>query len=220
LLFATLSCNIDRTENEIIQSEFLFAFDSASVLVSIERGETNIFFPISEEPELQSVSQGKPVSWKQADYFRIADVLHKHVWGESLGNWQLYQMYFSLGCDQINLGFQFGQIRLFQVQDLGDGEIRKLHTIEIDPARNFARVVEVDYSPNLEDWKAVNFPAIKISAEEAVSIADKNGGYEKRTAVENKCDISIGTSQDKNDDWLIIYSPGIFIDSVNTVTGK
>lgn len=220
LLLMTFGCNIDRTENVNIKSENFFAFDPTSILSSIEKGAKDTFSPIDEEPGLQSTSQSQPVTWKQADYFRLAEALNEKVGGESFENWNLKEMYFSLGCNQVELGFQYGQFKFFQIRNANNEEIRVERFIEIDPTRNFARAMEVEYSPNLENWKAIDLQTIRVSAEEALSIAEKNGGYEKRTAVENKCGISVGTSQDINTDWLTIYSPSLFVDRINLVTGK
>ncbi len=221
---ATLSCsinNIDRTEDEIIRNEHLFTFDPTSALVSIEHGEENIFTSVDEEPEWQTTPQSGPVTWKQLDYFNIAEELHKKVWGESLENWSLFEMFFISGCDQTDLGFQSGQFKFFQIRNVQNQEIREVHTIEIDASRSFARVMDVEYSPNLEKWKTIDLGMIKVSADDALTIAEKNGGYEKRIAVENACGISVGTSKDyTSNDWLVIYFPSVFTDSIDLITGK
>lgn len=222
LLSGTISCNIDQRETETIINIQYFHIEPKSILESISQGSKNTFIAVSAEPELASSSKDDPVAWKQADYFQIANALHEFVWGESLKTWNLYRMSFSLSCDQIDIGLQYGQFAFFKVINLDGQETRVEHFIEIDPARNFAQAIETNYYPNLEDRKAIDLANIKIFASEALQIAENDGGYEKRMAVKNACGISVGMSRDTvvYDGWLVIYSPSVFTDKIDPVTGK
>ena len=222
LLGGTISCNIDQREDVKITNIQYFNIKPKSILESISQGKEDAFISVDTEPELASSSKDEPVAWNQTDYFQIAEALHKLVWGESLGTWNLYRMVFSSGCDQVDIGFQSGQLVFFKVINLNGQETRIGHFIEIDPSRSFAQAMETEYYPDLEDWKAIDLAKVKISASEALQIAEKNGGYEKRTAVKNVCSISAGISRDTvvYDGWLVIYSPSVFIDKIDPVTGK
>jgi hypothetical protein len=63
---------------------------------------------------------------------------------------------------------------------------------------------------------------VKISAEPALQIAEHDSGQEKRMAVNNECHISAAISRDtiQYDGWMVTYSPSIFYDEIDPVTGK
>jgi len=74
----------------------------------------------------------------------------------------------------------------------------------------------------LSNWESVDLSKVKISADEALRIAEKDGGQEKRVAIDNACDISVGISRNTivYDGWMVNYSPSIFFDKIDPVTGK
>lgn len=222
LLGGTISCNMDQRENETITNIQYFSIEPKSLLELVSQGKEAAFISIRDEPELSSSSKGEPVSWDQIDYFQIAEALHELVWGESLETWDLYRMDFSSGCDQIDIGFQYAQFVFFKVINLDGQETRVGHFIEIDPSRNFIQAIETEYYPNLANWKTIDLATVKVSASEALRIAEKDGGLEKRTAVKNECSVSVGISRDTvvYDGWLVIYSPSVFIDKIDPGTGK
>jgi hypothetical protein len=213
---------MDQREDETITNIQYFSIVPKSILESISQGKEDAFTSINDEPPLSSASESKPVNWQQEDYLRIADALHEHVWGESLETWNLYRMDFSSGCNQNDIGFQNAQFVFFKVVTLDGQETRVEHFIEIDSSRNFIQAMETEYHPNLAKWKAIDLTKVKVSASEALQIAEKDGGLEKRTAVKNECSISVGISRDTvvYDGWLVIYSPSVFVDKIDPLTGK
>lgn len=220
LLGSTISCNIDQREDETIIATKYFRIEPASILESISQGKKDAFISINDEPQLSSSSKSEPVAWDQADYFQIAEALHELVWGESLETWKLYRMNFTLGCDQVDTGLQYAQFVFFTV--INGQKTRVEHFIEIDPSRKFAQAMETKYDPNLANWKAIDLSKVKISAREALQIAEKDGGLEKRTAAKNECSVSVGISRDTviYDGWLVDYSPSIFLDKIDPATGN
>lgn len=222
LAHGMVSCTIDQSEDVTITNIQYYSIEPKTVLEAISQGKEDAFISISDEPSLASPSKGEMVSWDQADYIQIAEALHKLVWGESLKTWGLYQIYFSSGCDQIDIGFQYAQFKLYKIVTLNGRETRVEHFIEIDPSRTFAQAMETEYYPALASRKSIDLTAVKIFANEALQIADKNGGFEKRMAVKNECGISVDLSRDTaiNDGWLVIYSPNVFIDEIDPGTGK
>lgn len=217
-----LSCSIDQREDETITNIQYFSIQPNSLLDLISQGKKDAFISISDEPKLSSSTKVEPVVWNQTDYFQIAEALHQLVWGDSLETWNLYRMDFSSGCDQINIGFQHSQFVFFKVVKENDQETRIEHFIEIDPSRKFAQAMETKYYPNLTNWKTINLNTVKVSASEALQIAEKDGGSEKRLAVNNECSVSVGISRDTvvYSGWLVIYSPSIFLDKIDPTTGR
>lgn len=79
--------------------------------------------------------------------------------------------------------------------------------IQILPDANEVYFAEAKFYPELEQWKALNLAQIKISAEDAVQIAEDAGGVAFRAEVGNEC--SIHTSIEAGEqysNWRINYS--------------
>lgn len=210
------SCSLDETENVNINSEQYFSFDPQLIHLPIKQSDKPTFSLIEGESKIQDLSESEVVNWKQNDYANITEELHKLIWNEFTKNWKLYYVYFSVSCDQVNSGFQFAQFKFFQIKNMDGQEVRVEHVLEIDLLKHFAHAMEIEYSPNLENRRGINIETIKPSTDEALAIAEKDGGKEKRTAINNKCGVSVGNSLDTtNSNWLVIYSPGVFIDRIS-----
>jgi len=208
MLFAgVLSCNIGKTEEQTNLFSQYYTIEPTSLLDSLKRGET-VFTPVSQRPELLPVDQKVTVNWHQADYFYIANALYEGVLGKTLQGWQLSSMDFALGCSKVQNGFQNGGFRFFSVVKDNDQESRLERFIDIDPSNNFVHVSETKYSPKLIDLKSIDLAQLKISADQALQIAESNGGEEKRASVKNACSISSLLTLDRTDrwQWKVFYS--------------
>ena len=200
LIAAVLSCNVDQTEEQINLLSQYYTIEPASLLDSLKRGEA-AFTPVNQKPEFVPFDQSVTVNWHQADYFYIANAVYKGVLGKTLQGWQLSGMDFDLACSQIQNGFQNGRLRFFSVIKDGDLEARLTRFIDIDPSDNFVHVSETKYSPKLIDLKSNDMTQLKISADQALQIAESNGGEEKRASLNNACSISLALNLDRRDRW-------------------
>jgi hypothetical protein len=222
LLGATLACNFDQRENAISKLDKEYLIDSSTILESLAQGKKDIFYEWKDASEEGLISSNQIVSWSQADYFRIADALHHVVWNEPLSNMNLFLMHYSLDCSETENGFQYAQFMVSKIIKTDRGETRIRHGIEIDPRNNYVAAWETEYYPVLANWKSIDLSKVKISEERALQIAEKNGGQKKRIEVNNECHISVGISRDTiiYDGWMVNYSPSIFFDKIDPVTGK
>jgi hypothetical protein len=222
LLGATLACHIDQRETTTSKLDKEYMIDSSTIIDALAQGNQDVFLEWKDISEGGLASPQKLVDWNQADYFGIADALHQLVWNEPLSEMNLFLMHFSLNCDETQNGFQYAQFRLFKIIETNRGEVRIRHGIEIDPTNNHVAVWETEYYPVLANWRSIDLSEVKISADQALQIAEKNGGQEKRMAVNNECHISVAISRDTivYDGWMVNYSPSIFFDKIDPVTGK
>jgi hypothetical protein len=222
LLASTLACNIDQRESTTSKFDSEYMIDSSTILETLAQGNENVFFEWKDISENEPTSPQEIVNWSQADYFRIANALHQFVWNESLSEINLFLMHFSLNCDETRNGFQYAQFLFFKIIETDRGEVRIRHGIEIEPTDNHVAVWETEYYPVLANWKSIDLSKVKISAEQALQLAETNGGQQRRMAVNNECHISAAISRDtiQYDGWMVNYSPSIFYDEIDPVTGK
>lgn len=167
------------------------------------------------------------MSWTQDDYFRIANALHKFVWGETLDGWQLNNMDFGLGCEEFGIGFQDGNFELFKIVESGERESRIQLIINIRPRSKFVFITKNEYYPKLVDWSSIDLGQNLLSAEDVLQIADNAGGQEKRLSVANACSISLWLSPDSAsyEGWRVHYyrkddGTTLFRIKIDPVTGE
>jgi hypothetical protein len=193
------------------------------ILTSLDNGETKVFTPETTSPENPIFD--KYFSWGQSDYTRIIAALHEFVWDESLNDWRLYNMYFGTPCHDKLSGFELGKYYYFKTIFHKSGQIGYAgRGYLVTPQYGD---VEWGSGPNYPHpvigWKSVNINKVKITAEEALAIAEQNGGKEARLLVNNECNIT--TQLSGYSGWRIfIYrndtGASIFRMEVDPSTGK
>ena len=189
-----------------------FQIDSQSILSSISQGEKDVFDPIDATPVPINNDSGIPVSWTQEDYLLIAQSIHELIWQESMDeSMDLAKLVFRLDCDEANLGPQIAQIQLHKLIVEENEKGKENRYIVIVPKANLVYITDSKYQTVLKkDWDSIDLSKIKISAEEALQIAELNGGVEVRAERQNQCSIGIVISADgDNFDWLINYTTEI-----------
>jgi len=167
-----------------------YKIDPESILTSLSNGETKVFAPEIASPDDPIFE--KYFSWQQSDYTKVTAALHEFVWGEGLNDWKLYSMYFSTPCHDNLSGFELGEYYYFKTIFYKNGRIGYA-------GRGFLVTpqygdVEWGSGPNyphpLLGWKSVNINKVKITAEEALAVAEQNGGKDARLLVKNECNIT------------------------------
>jgi hypothetical protein len=166
----------------------------------------NGFTPSAEELNLLPVEQQVKVNWLQAEYLYVANSLHERVFGESFQGWELNSMDFELGCSQVSNGFKNGRFTFFKLVKETNQEVRMSSFIDVDPRGNFVFLKEEKYYPKLVDWEVIDIANLKVSAEEALQIAESNGGEESRQSVGNDCHISLILNPGRDGEWIVFYT--------------
>jgi hypothetical protein len=224
LLSAMLSCYVDEKEDQINLFDQYYTIEPTSLLDSLKHGEM-AFTPVSQRPELIPFDQQVTVNWSQADYFYIANALYEGAVGKTLLGWQLGGVDFSLTCSQIQNGFQNGRFHFFSVIKVDDEDSRLERFIDIDPRHNFVNASESKYFPNLVDSKSIDMAGLKISAEQALQIAESNRGQETRQSVGNDCHIDLFLSPRSRNTkgWKVMYHQNddkLFEIQIDSYTGE
>ena len=132
--------------------------------------------PVNKKPEFVPIDQRLSVPWQQADYFNIITALYNGVLRKSLQGWQLHNMDFRSSCNNIEEGFQNGRFEFFSVTNEKENESRTSRFIDIDTRGKFVHIKESEYYPKVVDWSAIDIDELKISADQAFEIAERNGG--------------------------------------------
>ena len=199
-----------------------YKIDPDNILTSLDFGGAKAFVPEATSPENPIYEEF--FSWNQSDYTKIVTALHEYVWNEGLDDWKLYYMYFDTPCHDNLIGFELGKYYYFKttfqygrISYAGRGFL-------ITPQYGD---VEWGSGPNyphpIQGWKSVDLNKVKITAEEALKIAEQNGGKETRLSVKNECKITAKLSGYSG--WkMFIYrydtGSSIFSIEIDPSTGK
>jgi hypothetical protein len=178
------------------------------ILDELSQGQVDVFKPQAATPDSRTTQPYNSVQWRQLDYLHIAQVLHYYVWKEPLQEWKLDSIVFSLLCSEAVDGPQRGGFLFFKVlSNVENQPYRITHDISISPNENSVKWTEIEYSSELSYTRMIDLSQVKIPVEEALKIAERNGGQNARISVQNKCDIFLALAPGSIDDgWQVGYS--------------
>lgn len=184
-----------------------YVINSMTILESLDSGDTNVFKLLEATPKASTSQPSRSVSWQQADYFRVAQALHQQSRQEPLGEQNLYSMSFTMDCAEIEQGtFRDATFSSFTTIANGNEETRVEYSIVIKPSENLIRTYKGEFTPNLKTKEPLNLTHYRISAEEALQIAEKNGGGEVRLSYKNICEIYLRAPVSNARGWEVSYS--------------
>lgn len=179
-----------------------------SILADLERGEEDVFKPISATPEVYSYLPTGSFPWHQADYLNIAHALHQYTWKENLDGWRLYSMHFFRGCQDNPVGFDSGEFIYFRGSNaLLDYETRILDIYPTGGTEGGVSWAKANYPRSIFGWKNIKLEKLEVTADDCLQTAEKNGGKKERLMVSNDCEIhvSLSPNSDYTSDWNITY---------------
>lgn len=211
-------------ENQTGGLEESFAINSKNILGDLQKGKKDVFTQLPKG--ILPTSSIARVEWKQSDFLYIAQALHEHVWNDALDGWKIKYMRFNIKCVDISSSFQRLYITFFKSQESSKGSSRLTRTFYIQGDENLIEIDEVEYKPEIYKWLSIDMANVKIPVDEALQIAEQNGGEQFRNETGNNCYINAVIDQRENEKWLISYSSGSgdqeksFKIEINTLTGN
>jgi len=174
-----------------------------TILQRLNKGDTNVFMPEMATP-IAPVYDGR-IMWHQSDYIEIADALFQFKWKEPSSKWNVYSLELKTDCGENMGGFYYADIIYFNPIWIKSTILYTAREIEITPL--YQDVGWGGNGPNyphpILGWRGINLSKIEISAENALNIADANGGKALRSAIQNNCSVYLGLSGDYG--WYIYY---------------
>jgi hypothetical protein len=135
----------------------------------------------------------------------------------------LYGSLFSRGCQDTSDGFDGADITYFKKDN--SSENYTVHEIQIYPLSGGVSWGRGQFPRPLLGWKNINLDKLKVTADDALQIAEDIGGKQARQKINNACEIHILLKPNEDDDkWHIIYfpnngNPPIFEATINPKIG-
>ncbi len=138
----------------------------------------------------------------------------------------MYYMNFITTCRDNPKGFDFGEIAYFKTVPRNDWlKDYTVRAMQITP--RYGDVTSAGGAiypqPLFDKWEYIDLKQVKITAEDALKIAEENGGKEARLSTQNKCTIQVKLSGDFG--WRVfVYDDktgsSFFSIEINRDTGK
>ncbi len=200
-----------------------YKIDSGSIISSLGQGDNNVFSAVLATPETGSALAPGSFAWHELDYLKIAKALHQFVWKQPFDSWNLYSMQFKRGCKGPLGGFDSAEFTVYKAVEVNGQQVYTAHGVGIYPLlsivswggdTNFPR-------PLIFGWQSIDIAGLKITADDALQIAEQNGGSKIRQRVNDGCRISARVS---TKGWYVQYSGNDFSDLLEVLvdarTGK
>jgi hypothetical protein len=210
LMSTMVACKLFQTENQKTTQQGFYAIDPETLLNTLANDETNAFLPITEhDVDRSTPPSGSSINWTQADYFYIVDEFYRLVLHDTLGDWQLNSMNYSLSCAEVDIGSQNGRFEFFKiVKNENDQEVLISRFIDVDPRYRVVLLWEREFVPYVITRSSIELTNIKFASADALQIAEDNGGQNLRLSLNNGCDITLSLSPDSAEyrGWKVLYS--------------
>jgi hypothetical protein len=132
-------------------------------------------------------------------------------------------MFFRVDCYEVSSGFQNSGFKYFKSVHRGDTRSRLEWRLYISPNENVVSITQVEYIPERVSWESIDLSQVKITADDALRIAEKNGGSKVRDDLSDNCAILASfEAGGKYKDWLVTYfSNGSWFDiNIDGRTGE
>lgn len=183
-----------------------YLFEPNSVLESLTQGNTNTFLPQSENFEPVSSEPVEIVQWSQMDYIRIAEAIHRQFWDNTLDDWKIQFMIFRADCEYVDQGPQQAVFEFYRITDPLFQRTGFEETINIDPATKSIVLKNGNLNSRSEYSRSIDLSRLKVSANEALKMAEDSGGREARLEIGNSCAVTaVLNPYEGSEGWNIYY---------------
>jgi hypothetical protein len=210
----------DPIEADTFSNSGSYNIDANTILKSIDSGQSPIFLP--ETVQTSNSNINSTLGWTQAEHLKVAVALFEFEWKESLSkDWSIHKIIFrrNRNCQENLVGFEYSTF--------------VFHRLSQDGSDYNARAISISLPYGIVSWGdgetyplgGIEFDVnkLKITADDAFSIAEKNGGKAARQSVQNKCRLSFFLDEN----WRVIYygpisnnSPKLFEITIDPYTGE
>ena len=195
-----------------------YQFNSQTILTSLDQGKTDVFIPSAIDPNDVDIYYDN-IAWTQADFLRVASALSQEIWHEplDLDGWRIYYFYFIGHCSDNFGGFNDFHIVYYKTIKTGWETVYSARYLTLTPWSGTVRWAgDGEFSELfIFPWGNIELTKFKTTAEQAVQIANKNGGKVNQERCRIRADIQDG-------DWRIGYETdtGLVDIFINPFNGK
>lgn len=209
-------------EKLIDASEEVYRFNPQTILTSNASNE-NIFVQIPFPEEFPEPSP-TAIFWQQKEYLQVTDVFMEYILHDTRTTWRVSRISSARWCSDPPSLSRLTITMQKKVLQLEENH-RMEALVNIMPQIGIIKLLKQEYAPDEGGDRTINWNDIVIPAEQALLIAEQNGGAVVRQALGNQCRITISlTAGIQKNDWWIYYEPlnkpSVFEIAIDEKTGK
>lgn len=194
-------------EHEISSNRGYYLIEPNTILKDLDSPSIDIFRQTSAEPTWTYSLGKQTIAWNQDDYFRIIYAFHEFIWQESLNTWKLHSISFRIACRDIEQGYLYGDFEYYKIVNVNGKENRLIRSMHVRPGDKSIDWWQRQLFPVIEQWEEIDTSILKVTVDNALLLAEKNGGRSTRLEIANDCDISLLLNPDAfYDGWQVGYS--------------
>jgi hypothetical protein len=102
-------------QDDVIHSTTDYQINPYTILSDLKNGRLDVFI-VGTDPDISPLPSNS-ILWKGEEYLAIAEAAHEQEWGESLAEWHLYSLRFSIRrCQQVEEGIDSAEVIYYQQQ--------------------------------------------------------------------------------------------------------
>jgi hypothetical protein len=188
-----------------------YQFNPQTILASLDRGETDVLTPFLGNSDDMTVKYDN-IAWTQSDFMRVANALSQKVWHEplNLNIWGVFFTFFEGQCNAQFGGFYAFEITYYKTVKVGWDVTYVARHIDLTAWNGIAEWAgDGEFStPFIFGWRNVGLAEVRTTAEQAVCIADENGGKIVWLNNEKTCMVYVDMDKNNRDtggNWLVHY---------------
>jgi hypothetical protein len=205
-----------------------YEINPGTILASLDQGKTDVFVPFLGDPDRDEPHYDS-IAWTQADYLKIANALSLEAWNEPLDleSWKTEYIRLVQKCENDPRGFH--TFAIVYSKELGMRDLERRYVTRLIEINAWQGLIywgkNATFSaPLLLGWDGAELTRFKIVADDALQIAEKSGGSNIRSEVNNNCRIILSVNQlstlPHQQNWLVDYERTKFYVHINPYTGK
>lgn len=198
IALALAGCSWKDPEETISYQSFYYSFNSQTILDTIDVGQ-GLQLEAWKIPPTPPPSPAS-VNWSQDDFYRVALAL---VPPDLASRTYLYGAQFWIDCQHVEQGITRMSFDMSTHLDRQHSQIRSDLGIIVNAREGWASVSRDDKSPGVFSYKPSDFPRMKVSAAQALRLAEDLAGSAYRQKVGNQCDIF---GLEAGEYWWLMYS--------------
>jgi hypothetical protein len=169
-----------------------YKIDPETILTALDQGETDVFKPLLEDPQLVEELTDISILWIQTDILKITSALGQLVWDDPMDpkDWNVdFLLFWGETCQDGSMGFFDTHITYYKMIEVDGKKVYITRLVEIDPYVGMVRWGGgATYpQPISNKWNGVNLSEAKITTDDALHITYENGGRDALLQLDREC---------------------------------
>lgn len=205
-----------------------FEINPETILGELERGDSTALTPFFGDPNRDEPYYAS-VNWTQMDYLKIVNALSTKAWNEPLDleDWKVSFLDLTSDCKDKPAGFNEFTVVYYKERGIKNWE--RQYTVRLIRMFPWKGLIQwgrdANFSgPLLLGWDSINPSKFNFTADDALQIAEDNGGADIRLRVDNDCRILLSLNLlsplPRLKIWLVDYDKTNFYMNINPYTGN